>query len=66
MQSRSQRAAEKFEQGDVETGDVHVQSEIGSAAQQTACSGMMRPDKRRAIDKAELSFYTHAQEDSSH
>src|SRR5713101_8321097 len=52
-------AAEKFEQGDVETGGRFMfKVKLGQPRNKQLLRMMEDPDKRRAIDKAELSFYT--------
>src|SRR5881296_2225650 len=52
-------AAEKFEQGDVETaGRFMFKVKLGQPRNKQLLRMMEDPDKRRAIDKAELSFYT--------
>jgi preprotein translocase subunit SecA len=52
-------AAEKFEQGDVETaGRLMFKVKLGQPRNKQLLRMMEDPDKRRAIDKAELSFYT--------
>src|ERR1700745_4140394 len=52
-------AAEKFEQGDVETGGrLMFKVKLGQPRNKQLLRMMEDPDKRRAIDKAELSFYT--------
>src|SRR5207245_3101329 len=52
-------AAEKFEQGDVETGGrLMFKVKMGQPRNKQLLRMMEDPDKRRAIDKAELSFYT--------
>src|ERR1700693_3888028 len=51
-------AAEKFEQGDVETGGRFMfKVKLGQPRNKQLLRLMEDPDKRRAIDKAELSFY---------
>src|SRR6266571_2307295 len=51
-------AAEKFEQGDVETGGrLMFKVKLGQPRNKQLLRMMEDPDKRRAIDKAELSFY---------
>jgi preprotein translocase subunit SecA len=51
-------AAEKFEQGDVETGGLLMfKVKLGQPRNKQLLRMMEDPDKRRAIDKAELSFY---------
>src|SRR5437899_3332820 len=52
-------AAEKFEQSDVETaGRFMFKVKLGQPRNKQLLRMMEDPDKRRAIDKAELSFYT--------
>jgi len=52
-------AAEKFEQGDAETGGrLMFKVKLGQPRNKQLLRMMEDPDKRRAIDKAELSFYT--------
>jgi preprotein translocase subunit SecA len=52
-------AAEKFLQGDVETaGRLMFKVKLGQPRNKQLLRMMEDPDKRRAIDKAELSFYT--------
>src|ERR1700730_13218353 len=52
-------AAEKFEQGDVETGgSLMFKVKLGQPRNKQLLRMMEDTDKRRAIDKAELSFYT--------
>jgi preprotein translocase subunit SecA len=52
-------AAEKFEQGEVETGGrLMFKVKLGQPRNKQLLRMMEDPDKRRAIDKAELSFYT--------
>ncbi len=52
-------AAEKFEQGDVEMGGrLMFKVKLGQPRNKQLLRMMEDPDKRRAIDKAELSFYT--------
>src|SRR6266446_946461 len=52
-------AAEKFEQGDVETGGrLMFKVKLGQPRNKQLLRMMEDTDKRRAIDKAELSFYT--------
>jgi preprotein translocase subunit SecA len=49
----------KFEQGDVETGGRFMfKVKLGQPRNKQLLRMMEDPDKRRAIDKAELSFYT--------
>jgi preprotein translocase subunit SecA len=51
-------AIEKFEQGDVETGGrLMFKVKLGQPRNKQLLRMMEDPDKRRAIDKAELSFY---------
>src|SRR5882724_1809653 len=51
-------AAEKFEQGDVEIGGRFMfKVKLGQPRNKQLLRMMEDPDKRRAIDKAELSFY---------
>src|SRR5258708_4538957 len=51
-------AAEKFEQGDVETGGrLMFKVKLGQPRNKQLLRMMEDPDKRRAVDKAELSFY---------
>ncbi|PYJ17446.1 MAG: preprotein translocase subunit SecA, partial [Verrucomicrobia bacterium] len=51
-------AIEKFEQGDVETGGrLMFKVKLGQPRNKQLLRLMEDPDKRRAIDKAELSFY---------
>src|SRR2546428_1696421 len=51
-------AIEKFEQGDVETGGrLMFKVKLGQPRNKQFLRMMEDPDKRRAIDKAELSFY---------
>jgi len=52
-------AAEKFDQGDIETaGRLMFKVKLGQPRNKQLLRMMEDPDKRRAIDKAELSFYT--------
>jgi preprotein translocase subunit SecA len=52
-------ATEKFEQGDIETaGRLMFKVKLGQPRNKQLLRMMEDPDKRRAIDKAELSFYT--------
>src|SRR5437016_4961113 len=52
-------AAEKFEQSDVEpAGRFMFKVKLGQPRNKQLLRMMEDPDKRRAIDKAELSFYT--------
>jgi preprotein translocase subunit SecA len=52
-------AAEKFEQGDAELGGrLMFKVKLGQPRNKQLLRMMEDPDKRRAIDKAELSFYT--------
>src|SRR2546427_7582145 len=52
-------AAERFEQSDVETaGRLMFKVKLGQPRNKQLLRMMEDPDKRRAIDKAELSFYT--------
>src|SRR2546421_250797 len=52
-------AAEKFEQGDVEMGGrLMFKVKLGQPRNKQLLRMMEDPDKRRAIDKAVLSFYT--------
>src|SRR5438105_11130663 len=52
-------AAEKFEQSNVETaGRFMFKVKLGQPRNKQLLRMMEDPDKRRAIDKAELSFYT--------
>src|SRR3977135_533210 len=52
-------AAEKFEQGDIETaGRLMFKVKLGQPRNKQLLRMLEDPDKRRAIDKAELSFYT--------
>src|SRR5947209_3036188 len=52
-------AIEKFEQDDVETGGrLMFKVKLGQPRNKQLLRMMEDPDKRRAIDKAELSFYT--------
>src|SRR5438876_5531064 len=52
-------AAEQFEQGDVETGGrFMLKVTCGEPGNEQLVRMMEDTDKRRAIDKAELSFYT--------
>src|SRR5438046_2284100 len=52
-------AAEKFEQGDIETGGrLMFKVKLGQPRNKQLLRMMEDTDKRRAIDKAELSFYT--------
>src|SRR6266403_2105659 len=52
-------AMEKFEHGDVETGGrLMFKVKLGQPRNKQLLRMMEDPDKRRAIDKAELSFYT--------
>src|SRR6195256_1482705 len=52
-------AAEKFEQGDTELGGrLMFKVKLGQPRNKQLLRMMEDPDKRRAIDKAELSFYT--------
>src|SRR5438552_183732 len=51
-------AIEKFEHGDVETGGrLTFKVKLGQPRNKQLLRMMEDPDKRRAIDKAELSFY---------
>src|SRR5580765_6006218 len=51
-------AIEKFEQGDVETGGrLMFKVKLGQPRNKQLLRMMEDPDKRRAIDKAELSFF---------
>src|ERR1700675_2620002 len=51
-------AIEKFEQGDVETGGrLMFKVKLGQPRNKQLLRLMEDPEKRRAIDKAELSFY---------
>src|SRR4030081_3040629 len=51
-------AAEKFEQSDIETaGRLMFKVKLGQPRNKQLLRMMEDPDKRRAIDKAELSFY---------
>src|SRR5207253_2467126 len=51
-------AIEKFEHGDVETGGrLMFKVKLGQPRNKQLLRMMEDPDKRRAIDKAELSFY---------
>src|SRR5437588_1999306 len=51
-------AAEKFEQGDVETGGrLMFKVKLGQPRNKQLLRMMEDPEKRKAIDKAELSFY---------
>src|SRR5438046_3155417 len=51
-------AIEKFEQGDVETGGRFMfKVKLGQPRNKQLLRMMEDPDKRRAVDKAELSFY---------
>jgi preprotein translocase subunit SecA len=51
-------AIEKFEQGDVETGGrLMFKVKLGQPRNKQLLRLMEDPDKRRAIDKAELSFF---------
>src|SRR6266496_3206119 len=51
-------AIEKFEQGEVETGGrLMFKVKLGQPRNKQLLRLMEDPDKRRAIDKAELSFY---------
>src|SRR6266516_520217 len=51
-------AIEKFEQGEVETGGrLMFKVKLGQPRNKQLLRMMEDPDKRRAIDKAELSFY---------
>ena len=51
-------AIEKFEQGDVETGGrLMFKVKLGQPRNKQLLRLMEDPDKRRAVDKAELSFY---------
>src|SRR5205823_1378478 len=51
-------AIEKFEQGDVETGGrLMFKVKLGQPRNKQFLRMMEDPDKRRAIDKAELSFF---------
>src|SRR6266699_3264990 len=51
-------AIEKFEQGDVEMGGrLMFKVKVGQPRNKQLLRMMEDPDKRRAIDKAELSFY---------
>jgi preprotein translocase subunit SecA len=52
-------AVEKFEQGDIETaGRLMFKVKLGQPRNKQLLRMMEDTDKRRAIDKAELSFYT--------
>ena len=51
-------AIEKFEQGDVEAGGLLMfKVKVGQPRNKQLLRMMEDPDKRRAVDKAELSFY---------
>src|SRR6266702_2483775 len=51
-------AVEKFEQGEVETGGrLMFKVKLGKPRNKQLLRLMEDPDKRRAVDKAELSFY---------
>jgi len=51
-------ALEKFEQGEVETGGrLMFKVKLGQPRNKQLLRMMEDPDKRRAVDKAELSFY---------
>src|SRR2546421_4871093 len=51
-------AIEKFEQGEVETGGrLMFKVKLGQPRNKQLLRMMEDPEKRRAIDKAELSFY---------
>src|SRR3989441_1369108 len=51
-------ALERFEQGDIETGGrLMFKVKLGQPRNKQLLRMMEDPDKRRAIDKAELSFY---------
>ncbi|PYI51097.1 MAG: preprotein translocase subunit SecA, partial [Verrucomicrobia bacterium] len=51
-------ALEKFDQGDVETGGrLMFKVKLGQPRNKQLLRMMEDPDKRRAVDKAELSFY---------
>src|SRR6188768_1304480 len=51
-------AIEKFEQGEVETGGrLMFKVKLGQPRNKQLLRMMEDPDKRRAVDKAELSFY---------
>src|SRR5437762_13052706 len=51
-------ALEKFEQGDVEMGGrLMFKVKLGQPRNKQLLRMMEDPDKRRAVDKAELSFY---------
>src|SRR5438045_6865542 len=51
-------AIEKFEQGDVKTGGRFMfKVKLGQPRNKQPMRMMEDPDKRRAVDKAELSFY---------
>src|SRR5438876_11726503 len=51
-------AIEKFEQRDVEIGGRHMfKVKLGQPRNKQLLRMMEDPDKRRAVDKAELSFY---------
>ncbi|HXY60408.1 MAG TPA: preprotein translocase subunit SecA [Chthoniobacterales bacterium] len=57
-------AAEKFEQGDVETGGrLMFKVKLGQPRNKQLLRMMEDPDKRRAIDKAELSFYADSRKE---
>src|SRR4029453_3762643 len=51
-------AIEKFEQGEVETGGrLMFKVKLGQPRNKQLLRMMEDPDKRRAVDKSELSFY---------
>src|SRR5438105_5702184 len=57
-------AIEKFEQGDVETGGrLMFKVKLGQPRNKQLLRMMEDPDKRRAIDKAELSFYADSRKE---
>jgi preprotein translocase subunit SecA len=57
-------AIEKFEQGDIETGGrLMFKVKLGQPRNKQLLRMMEDPDKRRAIDKAELSFYADTRKD---
>src|SRR5207247_11167911 len=57
-------AIEKFEQGDVETGGrLMFKVKLGQPRNKQFLRMMEDPDKRRAIDKAELYFFQYTRKE---
>src|SRR5205807_7829596 len=57
-------AIEKFQQGDVEAGGLAMfKVKLGQPRNKQLLRMMEDPDKRKAIDKAELSFYQDARKE---